>query len=105
MPIFCSIGGREMTSSAWGHEFEKYVKRKTLDDAVSPYDFRHTFAIMFLRNGENLLALKTIMGHEKLEMTERYTRFVGQDVKRKHEEVLPVRHLVSKRASRRHRND
>lgn len=50
VPIFCSRDGREMTSSTWGHEFEKYVKRGNLDDAISPYDLRHTFAIMFLRN-------------------------------------------------------
>jgi integrase len=97
VPIFCSRDGREMTSSTWGHEFKKYVRRKNLDDAISPYDLRHTFAIMFLRNGGNLFALKTIMGHEQLEMTERYARFVGQDVKREHEKASPVRQLMSKR--------
>ena len=99
VPIFCSRDGREMTSSTWGHEFKKYVKRRNLDDAISPYDLRHTFAIMFLRNGGNLFALKTIMGHEQLEMTERYARFVGQDVKSEHERASPVKQLMSKRAS------
>ncbi len=99
VPIFCSRDGRKMTSSSWGHEFKKYVRRKNLDDAISSYDLRHTFAIMFLRNGGNLFALKTIMGHQKLEMTERYARFVGQDVKREHEKASPVRQLVSRRVS------
>lgn len=97
MPIFCSKDGREMTPSTWGHEFKKCIRRKNLDDTISPYDLRHTFAIMFLRNGGNLFALKTIMGHEQLEMTERYARFVGQDVKREHEKASPVRQLMSKR--------
>ena len=97
--IFCSTDGREMTSSAWGHQFKKYVRRKNVDDAISPYDLRHAFATMFLRNGGNLFALKTIMGHEQLEMAERYARFVEQDVKREHEKASPVRHFVSKRVS------
>jgi site-specific recombinase XerD len=45
------------------------------------------YAIVFLRNGGNLFALKTIMGHQKLEMIERYARFVGQDIKSEHEFV------------------
>ncbi|NLJ60222.1 MAG: tyrosine-type recombinase/integrase [Firmicutes bacterium] len=55
VPIFCSKDGREMTPSTWGHEFKKCIRRKNLDDTISPYDLRHTFAIMFLRNGGNLL--------------------------------------------------
>jgi len=99
VPIFCSRDGKKMATSSWGHKFKKYVRRANLDDTISAYALRHSFAIMFLRNGGNLFALKTIMGHQNLSMTERYARFAGQDVKREHEKASPVRHFVSKRIS------
>jgi site-specific recombinase XerD len=96
-PVFCSRDGKKMHRTSWNHAFKSYVRAANLDDTITSYDLRHTFAIMFLRNGGNLFALKTIMGHQKLEMTERYARFVGQDVKREHEKASPVKQLMSKR--------
>ena len=100
VPVFCSRDGKKMHGTSWNHEFKKYVRKAKLDDTITSYDLRHTFAIMFLRNGGNLFALKTIMGHQKLEMTERYARFVGQDVKREHEKASPVKQLMRKRVPR-----
>jgi site-specific recombinase XerD len=97
VPIFCSRDGKRMNVTSWTHAFKKYVRRKALDDTITSYDLRHTFAIMFLRNGGNLFALKTIMGHQELKMTERYARFIGRDVKLEHEKASPVKYLMSKR--------
>jgi site-specific recombinase XerD len=99
VPVFCSRDGKKMHGSSWNHEFKKYIRKAKLDDIITPYDLRHTFAIMFLRNGGNLFALKTIMGHQELKMTERYARFVGRDVTVEHEKASPVKHLMSKRVS------
>jgi site-specific recombinase XerD len=99
VPVFCSRDGKKMHGTSWNHEFKKYVRKAKLDDTITSYDLRHTFAIMFLRNGGSLFALKTMMGHQKLEMTERYARFVGQDVEREHEKASPVKQLMRKRVS------
>lgn len=98
VPIFCSRDGKKMLGSSWNHAFKKYVRKEGLNDTITSYDLRHTFAIMFLRNGGNLFALKTIMGHQRLEMTERYARFIGRDVKLEHEKASPVKNIMSKRA-------
>jgi|LSQX01.3.fsa_nt_gb site-specific recombinase XerD len=97
VPVFCSRDGAPMVFTSWNHRFKKYVRQANLDNTITSYDLRHTFAIMFLRNGGNLFALKTIMGHRRLEMTERYARFVGQDVTKEHEKASPVIQLLSKR--------
>jgi integrase/recombinase XerD len=47
---------------------------------VSPHTCRHTFAITFLRNGGNLLALQRILGHQDLAMVRRYAELVAADL-------------------------
>lgn len=47
---------------------------------VHPHRFRHTFAIQFLRNGGNVLILKELMGHEKLETLMVYVHLAEQDI-------------------------
>jgi integrase/recombinase XerD len=47
---------------------------------ISPHTCRHTFAITFLRNGGNLLALQRILGHQDLAMVRRYAELVASDL-------------------------
>lgn len=50
------------------------------DSRCSPHTFRHFFAVQFLRNGGDLLHLKTWLGHSKFEMTEKYARLATTDL-------------------------
>jgi integrase/recombinase XerD len=45
-----------------------------------PHRLRHTFAIAFLRNGGNLLALQAILGHEKMDTVRIYARLAATDL-------------------------
>ena len=63
----------------------KIVQNKSLDAKVClnnahAHRFRYTFAIEFLRNGGNVFVLKELLGHEKLEQTMRYVKFVESDI-------------------------
>lgn len=42
--------------------------------------FRHTFAINFLRNGGNLLALQELLGHERMDTVKLYARQAEVDL-------------------------
>jgi len=45
-----------------------------------PHRFRHTFAVNFLRNGGNPLALQEILGHEKLDTVRIYVKLAAVDL-------------------------
>lgn len=60
---------------------------------VYPHRFRHTFAIRYLRNGGQELALMRSLGHTTMSMTSRYAKLVQADVERNHRTASPLDNL------------
>jgi site-specific recombinase XerD len=50
-------------------------KRSRLKRDIHPHTFRHTFAVHYLDNGGNLLRLKELLGHERIDTTFHYLKF------------------------------
>ncbi|WP_268921745.1 tyrosine-type recombinase/integrase [Metabacillus schmidteae] len=67
---------------------------------IRPYDLRHAFAIMYLRNGGNAFSLRKVMGHENMDMTKRYLNITGQDLREVHQHASPLNNLIPKKKSR-----
>ena len=40
---------------------------------IAPYQLRHSFATLYLKNGGDLFTLQKEMGHSDLRMTKRYS--------------------------------
>jgi site-specific recombinase XerD len=60
------------------------------ESRCSPHTFRHFFATQYLRNGGNILSLQKILGHSRLDITERYLSYGQADVKAEHERFSPA---------------
>jgi integrase/recombinase XerD len=55
-----------------------------------PHRLRHTFAVNFLKNGGNAIALQEILGHTSLDMVRRYVHLAQRDVEEIHRSASPV---------------
>lgn len=79
VPVFCTYEGNKLNRHSWGDRIEFYAKK--LGTHIVPYDLRHSFAILFLRQGGNALALQCMLGHVDLTMTKRYVALTNNDLK------------------------
>ena len=67
---------------------------------VTPYQLRHSFATLFLKNGGDLFSLQHLMGHADLRMTKRYTDIDEGFIQLQHKTFSPV-NLLSEKKNRR----
>jgi integrase/recombinase XerC len=84
-PLFqseCGIKkGEKLNKDSLGLMFNRLEKNSGIHGVrCSPHTLRHTFAIQFLRAGGSAFALKEILGHEDLTMTNRYVRLADADL-------------------------
>jgi len=64
---------------------------------LSPHTLRHTFAVLYVRNGGDSFSLQQILGHSTLEMTRRYVNLASRDVAEQHKKFSPMEALLGKK--------
>ncbi len=88
-PLFLSTDGQPLNRDTLAKLIIRLGERAGVTDC-HPHRFRHTFAVLFLRNGGNTRALQEMLGHETLEMIKVYTRIAEADLAIAHRTASPV---------------
>lgn len=93
--VFYSSEGGQLSGNAWSLRLRFYSEK--LGVTISPYDLRHTFAVMYIRAGGDAFSLQRLMGHADMEMTKHYANLTQSDLKEKHSESSPLNALISRK--------
>lgn len=81
-PVFCTWEGKPFSVGGWGHRLKIYSKK--LGVKITPYYLRHAAALGMLRAGMSVFALRDMLGHTTLSMTQKYLSLTLEDVRREH---------------------
>lgn len=88
--LFITCYGNRLTRYHARDIVQSRCKRAGINGVrCSPHTLRHTFAILFLRNGGNAFSLQRILGHADLQMTRRYCELADSDVIEAHKLYSP----------------
>lgn len=92
--LICNRFGQPLNKRTVCDAFHEYGRRAGIEGVrCSPHTLRHTFAIMYLRNGGDVLTLQKILGHSTLDMTKRYAEVADSDALRRHRDASPLDRL------------
>lgn len=91
-PLIATRTGRPMTRGKLSETFAAIGRRAGVA-GLHPHKLRHTFAIMFLRNGGDAYTLQSMLGHSSLDTVRIYLRLAQVDLDNAHRRASPVDNL------------
>lgn len=62
-------------------------------DILSSHRFRHLYATQLLRNGADIYSVKELLGHQRLEITQRYIDFTNEEIKENNFKYNPLKNF------------
>jgi site-specific recombinase XerD len=94
--LFIGRTGERLTY--WGLEGMLHNRAKSAKvENATPHAFRRAFAINCLRAGMNIYTLKELMGHEDLQVLQRYLKVTEIDTESAHRQFAPVDNLLKRK--------
>ena len=75
--LFVNGSGNRLSDRSLRRIIDRYALRAGIEREISPYSFRHTFAVHMLSNGMDILYLKELMGHATIDSTKVYEDMVN----------------------------
>ncbi len=92
VPVFCTENGGKLGKNQWGRRMIEHSEK--IGRKVTPYQLRHSFALLFLRNKGSAFHLQQMLGHTTMEMTEKYVYLSKSDVDEVHYTASPLNRLL-----------
>lgn len=86
--LFPNYEGRQLKVDHLDKSFAKHSE--ICGVKITPYQLRHSFATLFLKNGGDVFTLQHLMGHADLRMTRRYAELDEAFVEQQHKSFSPV---------------
>jgi len=59
---------------------KRYAEKAGIEKDITPHTLRHTFATDFIRQGQNVMKLKKILGHSDISTTQIYVTLANKDI-------------------------
>ena len=87
--VFISRFKKRLSSRSISRIVKRYLSKITEKKKVSPHMVRHSFATHLLDEGADLLAVKELLGHEKLSTTQIYTHVTVEKLKKVYKRAHP----------------
>lgn len=74
--LFVNGSATRLSDRSLRRIIDRYAVKAGIEREISPYSFRHTFAVHMLSHGMDILYLKELMGHVTLESTKIYQELI-----------------------------
>jgi len=87
--VFLNKSGKRMTDRAVRRVVDKYIKKTSLSEKISPHSLRHSFATHLLNRGADLRSVQELLGHANLSTTQIYTHVSTERLKAVYEKTHP----------------
>lgn len=90
LALFVGKQGKRLDRRQAYRIVENYCKAAGIDMQISPHDFRHSFATHLLEGGADLRSVQSLLGHQRIATTQRYTHLDMQALMKVYDSAHPV---------------
>lgn len=96
-PVFLNWVGERLAADTFRRSLKRYVKKAGINKDFSCHGFRRQGITDMLKNGMSVFIVQRIVGHEKIETTQKYTIFDDTTITEQHLQMSPMNRIAHKR--------
>jgi len=87
--VFLNKSGARLTDRSVRRVMDKYIRKCSIQEKLSPHSLRHSFATHLLDRGADLRSVQELLGHMNLSTTQIYTHVTTERLKEVYDKVHP----------------